>query len=332
MRDKVSVIVPAYNAAQHLPKCLDSILAQTYSNLELIVVNDGSRDNTAQLLDAYAARFSSIKVIHKSNGGVSSARMWGIREASGEWITFVDSDDWVEPRGLEVLMRNATAYQADISHYGSQRNLPDGRVYYYYNTGRVVLQEGLQGCKDLLEGSFIEPGIWNKLYKKELFEGLEAWLDSSIKINEDLLVNYYLFKKANRAIFEDICPYHYIVHPGSATTAALNEHLVWDSLRVLRIILKDCPKDVYPVVYRRMIRHLVHGAAMHCGDNRELLAPYRKEARRDLRKRIGHVLLGQECNIKLKVMALWAAVWPASFGWIHRIYEKVSGIRKKYEM
>ena len=332
MNDKISVIVPAYNAAQYLPKCLDSILAQTYTNLELIVVNDGSTDNTAKLLDAYAARFSSMKVIHKSNGGVSSARMRGIREASGEWLTFVDSDDWVEPYGLEILMHNAKMYCADISHYGSQRNLPDGRVYYCYNTGRVVLQEGLQGCKDLLDGSFIEPGIWNKLYRKELFDGLEEWLDSSIKINEDLLVNYFLFNKAKRAIFEDVCPYHYVVHSGSATTAPLNEHLVWDSLRVLRIILENCPKDVYPIVYRRMIRHLVYGASLQCENNRELLIPYRAEARRDLRERIGRVLLGHECDIKLKTMALLTAVWPACFGCIHRYYEKKSGIRKKYEM
>lgn len=332
MKDKISVIVPAYNAAQYLPQCLDSILAQTYDNIELIVVNDGSKDSTAQIIDAYASQHPSVRAIHKPNGGVTSARMRGIREASGDWITFVDSDDWVESHGLEALIRNAKKYNADISHYGSQRNLPDGRVYYYYNTGRVVFQEGLQGCRDLLEGSFIEPGIWNKLYKKELLEGLEEWLDSSIKINEDLLLNYYLFKKARSCIFEDICPYHYIVHSGSATTAPLNDHLVWDSLRVLRIILKDCPQELYPVVYRRMIRHLIYGATMRYGEHRDLIAPYRKETQRDLRGRIGHVIFGRECDIKLKIMALWTAVWPASYSWVHQVYVKVSGVRKKYEL
>lgn len=332
MKDKISVIIPAYNAAAYLAKCLESVLAQTYQNYEVIVVDDGSSDDTAAILDDYASRYPQVVALHQENSGVTCARMNGLKAASGDWITFVDSDDWVEPHGLQTLIGNALAYRADISHYGSQRNLPDGRVYYYYNTGRVLYREGLQGCRDLLEGSFIEPGLWNKLYKKELFAGLDTWLDASIKINEDLLVNYYLFKRAKNTIFEDICPYHYIVHAGSASTVPLNSHQLWDPLKVLRIIMQDCPDACRGALYERMVRCLIAGAILPYGENETLIAPYRKETRTDLRQRLPQILSEKECSRKLKVMALWTAIWPTSYGCVHRIYEKLSGVRKKYEM
>ena len=332
IQDLISVIIPAYNIARWLPRCLDSIAAQTYSHWEVVIVDDGSTDDTGQIAEQYARKYAQIRVIHKPNGGVSSARMRGLAEAAGEWIAFIDGDDWLEPNGLEILIRNAHKYQADISHYGSQRNLPDGRVYYYYNTGRTVFQEGMQGCLDLLEGSFVEPGIWNKLYRRQLFEGLDGWLDTSIQINEDLLVNYYLFRRASCAIYEDVCPYHYIVHEGSATTSALNEHLIWDPIRVTHILLGDCPKELHAVIYRRLIRQLIAGATSPLIVNRELLVPYRKATRRELRQRLLHVLCAGECGLKLKIMSLWATIWPASYAFVHKIYEKVTQVNRQYEM
>ena len=111
----ISVIVPVYNAEKYLKECIRSILNQTIQNLELILVNDGSTDGSGYICDEYINKDNRIKVIHKENGGVSSARNMGISEATGEYFTFVDSDDYLEPNALEILYNDIIIYNADIS-------------------------------------------------------------------------------------------------------------------------------------------------------------------------------------------------------------------------
>ena len=115
---QISVIIPVYKVEQFLGDCIKSILSQTFSNYEIILVDDGSPDNSGKLCDEFAAGDSRIKVVHKENGGVSSARNKGIEIAEGEWICFVDSDDWVEPDYLEVMFKTAIENNADVSVCG----------------------------------------------------------------------------------------------------------------------------------------------------------------------------------------------------------------------
>ena len=132
--NKISVVVPAYNLAEYLPRCLDSILAQSHRNLEVIVVDDGSQDDTYAVLQDYISRDSRVKAIYKENGGVTSARLRGIREASGKWIGFVDGDDEIEPQMYARLLEKAQSCGADISHCGYQRIFANGNIEYHYNT------------------------------------------------------------------------------------------------------------------------------------------------------------------------------------------------------
>ena len=238
MADRISVIVPVYNVAADLPRCLDSILAQTYPNIEIVAVDDGSPDNSGEILDCYAAKHPNIRVVHKENGGVTSARLRGIQEATGEWIGFVDGDDEIETDMYERLLENAKKYGADISHCGYQMHFTDGRVNYFHNTGIIREQDSNTAIRDLLEGTLVEPGLWNKLYQRELFQGLSQRMDPTIRINEDLLMNYYLFSAAEKAVFEDWCPYHYIVREGSVSRAKLNEHKIYNPIKVKKIILE----------------------------------------------------------------------------------------------
>ena len=245
-RDKISVVIPVYNVAADLSRCLDSVLAQTYQNLEIIAVDDGSTDNSGEILERYAAEYSQIKVIHQANGGVTSARLRGVEMASGEWIGFVDGDDEIEPDMYERLLENAVKYDADISHCGYQMVFSDGRVNYFHNTGRTVQQDKPTGLKNLLAGSMVEPGLWNKLFHKSLFHSLlhNDLMDLSIKINEDLLMNFYLFCQAEKSVFEDFCPYHYIVRSTSASRQKLNEHKIYDPIKATELILPAAPDDV----------------------------------------------------------------------------------------
>ena len=331
MNPLISVVVPVYNLENYLEKTLNSICRQTYPNLEIIVVNDGSSDDTGAVADGCASRDFRIKVIHKENGGVTSARLRGIAEASGDWIGFVDGDDYIEPNMYERLLENALKYKADISHCGYQMVFPN-RVDYYYNTGRVVLQDRTSGLKDLLTGAFVEPGLCNKLYRRDLFQNLEQHMNTTIRINEDLLMNYWLFKAAHNAVFEDVCPYHYLVRKGSAANSELNEHKLWDPLRVTKILLEDVPEEVEPVVYRKWIRTLINSASMVTQENPQLIKPYRDHCRKELRKQLPEVITGRKCPWKLKMMAAWAGVWPESYGWVHRAYSRATGHDKKYRI
>lgn len=331
MENLISIIIPAYNIESCLPRTLDSVLAQTYQNIEVIVVNDGSKDGTGAVIDRYAALDSRVRAIHKENGGVTSARLRGVAEAKGDWIGFVDGDDFIEPWMYARLLENALKFSADISHCGYRMVFPS-RVDYYYNTGRLVQQDRDGGLRDLLAGSLVEPALWNKLFRRALFADLEEEMDFSVKINEDVLMNYLLFRVANRSVFEDVCPYHYVLREGSAATSRLNPHKLRDPLKVTRTILGEADDGLRPVVLKRLTRQLISHASMSAGDQPELIRPFRAECRRELRQRLFAILRCPGMGRKLKLMALFTALWPAGYGLVHKIYARVSGVDKKYEI
>lgn len=334
MNELISVIVPCYNIETLVRKTVNSIQNQNYSNLEIILVDDGSEDGTLKVLEQLAVSDNRIKVIHQENGGVTRARLAGIVEAMGEWIGFVDGDDFVEPEMYERLLYNAHQYNADISHCGYQMVFPS-RIDYYYNTGRLVQQDKLTGLKDLLDGSFIEPGLCNKLFRKTLFHSLlhDDVMDLSIKINEDLLMNYYLFKEANQAIFEDFCPYHYMVRKGSAATSSINENKLRDPLRVQKILKKNVQSDIVlsSIVDSKIAEILVQLSTM--ADNSvplELLS-YKVDSQRELRKMVPMILKGT-FSTRLKVLSAWAAYAPKTYRTLHQIYMHIKGTDRKYEV
>ena len=331
MKDLISVVIPAYNIAQYLPTTLDSILAQTYENLEILVVNDGSKDGTGSVIDRYAAMDHRIRAIHKENGGVTSARLRGLDEATGEWIGFVDGDDLIEPDMYARLLENALKYDADISHCGYRMVFPS-RVDYYYNTGRLLEQDHHAGLKDLVEGRFIEPGLVIKLYRRSLFEGLTGRMDTSIKTHEDVLMNYWLFKASRKSVYEDVCPYHYVLRPGSASSSKLNLNKLRDPLKVSRAIYADAEDPLRPTALARMARQLISGASMDAAVQPELVKPYRRECRSELRRRLGDILRCSAAGSKLKLMALVSAICPWGYGLVHKLYARITGVDRKYEI
>lgn len=331
----ISIIVPAYNIESYIGRCIESIINQEHKELEIIIVNDGSNDKTGEIIEQYAMKDKRIIPIHKENGGVSSARLAGIKGATGEYIGFVDGDDYIEPNMYSILLSNAKKYGADISHCGYQMVFPK-HVDYYYNTGKLVMQDKLTGLKDLITGTFVEPGIWNKLYHRSLFQNIlyDEIVPKDIKINEDVLMNYWLFKAANTSIYEDFCPYHYILREGSAATSKLDAHKLKDPIRVMRIILQDSKKmpDVFRVAEERFITQLIGISIMPITNQRELVKPFRKEIRNELRKRLRSIVTKSYIRKNVKIKAVWVSVWPSSYRWIHNIYVKITGLDKKYSL
>ena len=332
--DKISIIVPVYNLEKYIEKTVLSIRNQTYKDIEIILIDDGSTDGSGIILDKIAGEDNRVLAFHQKNGGVTAARLTGIREASGDWIGFVDGDDYIEPDMYERLLKNARRYQADISHCGYQMVFP-GRTNYYYNTGHLVCQDSQTGVKDILEGRFVEPSLCNKLYRSVLFNRMltNDLIDLKIKNNEDLLMNYYLFSAAKKSVYEDICPYHYMVRAGSAATSKLSESKLRDPLKVLTIISEDIgyKKELKQIIDRRRIALLVSQATMSAKDNKEKILPHRCTVRKELRKLAFDIIRG-DFSAKLKIQVIWAAVWPWSYGAVHRIYAKVTGLDKKYSV
>lgn len=209
----ISVIVPVYNVEKYLPRCIDSILNQTYKNLEIILVDDGSPDNCPAICDEYAQKDSRIKVIHKANGGVSSARNVGLDVATGEYIGFVDSDDWIEPDMYEFLFMRATDYNVDISRCASVWEYGKGRceeILTDNENENMFLLDGEDLILDLVNGAWDEGVVWNKLYKKEIVKNVRFRED--IAFCEDCLFNYYVFK--SNCDIKEVCSntmkYHYL--------------------------------------------------------------------------------------------------------------------------
>lgn len=324
----LSVIIPVYNLEKYIDKCLDSLLVQTYSNLEIIVVNDGSTDKSLSILNEYKKKDSRIQIIDKQNEGVSKARLDGMKRATGQYIGFVDGDDIVEEDMFELLMNNAIKYNADISHCGYSMDFPNGHSDKYYGTDRIVIQNNKEGLKDLLEGKFIEPGLWNKIYKKSLIEDFieNKDMDYSIKNLEDLLVNYFLFKQSNLSIYEDKCKYHYTIRKGSAATKK-SRNKYEDPLKVIKRImhLEKKYSDVYKIIYKRYIYVLIYNA------NQNDYEDIQKNARKKLKEEIKH-FKENKLSTKLKLMSIGTCYLNLLYKLVRVIYNKITHVDKKYDV
>ena len=322
----VSVIIPAYNIEDYIGRCLDSIISQTYKNLEIIVVDDGSRDYTGEILDNYAKKDRRIKVIHKENGGVSSARNKGIEAAEGDYIGFIDGDDLIEPGMYKTLVDLLEEENADIAHCGYQMVFPD-RIDYYHNTGKKKIQTTEEGLKDLLSGEMIEPGLVNKLYKKELIKNCR--LNETVKINEDLLMNYQLFKLSQKSVYYDITPYSYMIRSSSATGANSLITKRKDSLRVLNQIKDDCiNNNLLSIIYKRYIYLLM--AICRDGLKDKSYMKYQKKQRKQLKKELKTDVFKSCIPKKLKYMSLFSCYFPHIMKIIYKMYDLKTGTSKKY--
>lgn len=316
----ISIIVPVFNLKNELPRCLDSILAQSYQSIEVIVVDDGSSDNSADVMRRYAEKDSRIKPVFQKNGGVTSARLHGICEASGQWIGFVDGDDEIEPEMYERLFKNAVTYHADISHCGYQMCFADGRVHYFHNTGFLAQQDKITALKELLSGSRVEPGLCNKLFHKTLFQSLlhgEA-VPLDIKINEDLLMNFYLFSAAKQTVFDDWCPYHYIVRSTSASRAKLNPHKIYDPIKVKEIIRQDSPVELHDAAQQAYINTCINTYHALLMKGAEYESDLRKVHERLVKEVNDFSLLGR----KRKLMANMITHTPMLYRPIYAVYRR----------
>lgn len=213
----VSVIIPIYNIELFVEKCIQSVIKQTYKNIEIILVNDGSIDKSKDICDTYASIDNRIKVIHKTNGGLISARKAGLKQANGDYILYVDGDDWIEPNFITYYLKAAIKYNADVVISSHMENLA-GRVEILSNT----ITPGFYNKEDLISkvypkmlynGKFSQFGIfsyvWGKLYRKEILIQNQLNVNEKIFIGEDAACLYPTLIDANSLVILDKPFYHY---------------------------------------------------------------------------------------------------------------------------
>ena len=216
MNETISIIVPIYNCADYIEKCVESILKQTYNNIEILLVDDGSTDNSLSVCKKMQKKDNRIKVLHKENGGVSSARNYGIRESIGDYVCFIDSDDWIDEKYCEVLM-NGLNLGGDISVVGVKvkNELEEEKISILNDYKKINKSEGYKLI--FTDRNFFGFPV-NKLYKKSILNKMgNSWFNEQIHACEDTLFNVNYLDYCENIIFNNTPMYFYYQREGSAT-------------------------------------------------------------------------------------------------------------------
>lgn len=216
----ISVIVPVYNVERYLERCIQSIKSQTYKNLEIILVNDGSGDASGTICEEYAKKDARIQVIHQDNKGLSAARNKGLDLASGSLIIFIDSDDYINVRMIEILYENLTKQNADISICDFRRMSDDEESMETEQNSGHECMSGIEFCHELYRERQVQAvAAWNKLYRIEVFDGARY---PEGKSHEDEFLTYQLLYNARKVVYTKAKLYYYIQRPDSIMGEKVN--------------------------------------------------------------------------------------------------------------
>ncbi|MFJ7827544.1 glycosyltransferase family 2 protein [Psychrobacillus sp. NPDC096623] len=322
MSDVITIIVPIYKVENYLHRCVDSILNQTYKGLEIILVNDGSPDSCGKICDEYAKLDERVKVIHKKNGGLSDARNAGVEIAQGEYISFVDSDDWIGENYIKKLYQLLINTNSDISVCNFiktsteklQVDILMEEIYEYSNVKALEQLYGRFGVQMVT--------AWGKLYKRKLFEGIRFPVD---RIHEDEFTTYKLIYKAKKIVLTTAQLLYYWQREDSITGIGFNIKHRLDVIDAFKeraeffehIGLKDLRDRTYKVLFF-VYKDVSKGKKMfENGFKKELFERNFKDLRKKLR--------GSKQNIKFKAFYEMYFVAPKTMDGILKTYKKFRG-------
>ena len=322
MDDKITVIVPVYNVENYLRKCLDSIMAQTYKNIEIIVVNDGSTDTSGEICKEFSGMDHRIIYIEQENAGLSAARNTGLNNMSGDYVTFVDSDDWIEQDYIETLYKKIVEYQADISVGNYYSYNEDEETYYFHIYGdsyyekvydNISIFENLYESQEMK--SFALISAWGKLYKAKLSDYLR--FDKG-KLGEDGYFNQKMYLSVNKVVYLNKGLYAYRQRSGSITNTWTEKwmHALVDAMseRITLLANMGYPLDKHLAVYRQMLEvSLANGQASGLSDT----ATYKEfEMKRTL---LNHLSIQEQKEKKAIVLA-------ANYAYVEQVMTTIKSI------
>ena len=315
----ISVIVPVYNVEPFLKKCVDSIVLQTYANLEIILIDDGSPDKCPEICDAYARKDNRIKVVHQENGGLARVRNVGIENATGDYITFIDSDDFVAPNYVDFLYKGIFENNADMSIASFSVCKENCVNISPVEEAKYIIVTKTQ-CMEYYTSLRLNPFIsaWNKLYKRDLFDGI-TYPDG--KLYEDAFTTYKLFEKAERIAFTSTKLYYYRVNPQSILGQSFREkHL--EMIEAFRSGMDYFNQKGEKVIADMLLPPLLMreiycwwGVKYVLKNKRradEILETYKKDC--------------EKIKFKKNVGLIWFAIFKAiaRFPWIYMMYRRFS--------
>lgn len=251
-KELITIIIPVYNVEKYIHKCIDSVINQTYKNLEIILVDDGSPDNCGEICDEYAKEDKRIKVIHKENGGLSDARNTGIDIAKGKYICFIDSDDYVEKEYIEILHTAIKKDRTDMAVSSHKVIYKNGTIL-EKATGEESILEPKEVLKRILYDDGIDLSAWAKLYKIELFTGVRY---PKGQLFEDAATTYKLIDKCEKISIVSKPTYNYIIRSNSITNINFSEK----KMDLIKSTEEMCNyiKDKYPYLKKACDRRAMY--------------------------------------------------------------------------
>ena len=249
MNEKISVIIPIYNVEKYLPKCINSVLNQTYSNLEIILVNDGSTDSCKQICEEYKKLDNRIKIINKKNGGLSDARNYGIEASTGNYIAFLDSDDWIDKKLYMTLYKIIKRYDADISVCNFKKSYLNGDNK-THNSGKIKCYSNIEALNELYGKNSVQMIVaWNKLYKRSTIKELRFPVG---RIHEDEYLTPIIIYNANKLVYIDNQLIYYRQTPNSIMNSKFNIKRL-DYLYVLENRIEFFKENMLDQLYEKSI-------------------------------------------------------------------------------
>ena len=313
--DLISVIVPVYKVEKYLDRCVESIVNQTYKNLEIILVDDGSPDNCSQMCDEWAKRDSRIKVIHKANGGQADARNAGLDIAIGDYITFVDSDDVVDKDYVEYLWNIKCGLNVDVAICQDRLMHSDGELL-CDNTfhEREFVLNGHDACKNFLYQRFIQVSSWAKIYKKSIFDGLRF---PKGKIFEDTYMTGRILCCVDNIGIGTAAKYNYYINDGSTMTKPFSAAKL-DLIGITDEIVDDMLSK-FPDLAQAGLRRKVYARLSTLNQMRDVDGYFDER-----QKIIEYVLLNGRSVLKDKmapkmdkvaILCLYVGYWFYRFAW-----------------
>lgn len=274
---KVSIIIPVYKVETTIHKCLDSFLAQTLKEWEIVLVDDGSPDRSGQICDEYATKDSRFRIIHQQNAGVSAARQTALEAVTGEYVIHADPDDWGEPKMLEDLYKKAEADDADMVICDMYKDFGDKCLYYK----QVIADTNPQSIlNDIFKGN-VHGSCCNKLIKHSCIEKYGAKFPKGVNYCEDVSFLVQLLKHNIKVTYLNKAYYHYVQNQDSITNAYTMETLKTHQ-RYVQFLSEQLPEDSLPVVTsKEFVKKLAYRSAVLCNSDFDKLYPEIKSSHSD---------------------------------------------------
>ena len=294
--DLITIIVPVYNVKEYLSKCLDSILCQTYKNIELILIDDGSTDGSEKICDDYAKKDNRVVVYHQTNFGVSVSRNKGLKLANGIYITFVDADDYISKDYIIDLKKNIND-SIDIV-ISNAKDVIDDKIVDYKTIKKDIILSSSKAKEELFSGKKFSMVCWGNLYKTELAKQIS--FDTKMKIAEDFDFLYKYFSLTNKVKIIKECNYYYLIREGSTINSGFNDSWIRQMNYFEKLINENKDTDLKKIKSIRYVKETVN-----CSIRTKIRGTIKKKLKDNIKKYFFIYLFSSRTSVKDKIKIIY---------------------------